>query len=30
MVEIWADAMAGAIALGFLGIVAAVRASWLR
>jgi hypothetical protein len=26
MVELWADVMAGVIALGFLGIVAAVRA----
>jgi hypothetical protein len=29
MVEILADTMAVVIALGFLGIVAAVRASWL-
>jgi hypothetical protein len=30
MLELWADALAAVIALGHLGLVVAVRSSWLR
>jgi hypothetical protein len=30
MVELWADLVAVGVALGFIGMVAAVRSRWVR